>query len=245
MSDAPQGPGWWQASDGNWYPPEQAPSAPMGGDAGGLPGGVQPTKVDVGAALSYGWKKFIQYLGQLVVIVLVILGVQVLMTVIGNIVGGDGLFGQLFSFAFSVLGWLISMILAAGIVRTGLAITRGETPEPSLLFKTDHLGAYILASIIVGALGILGVLLTCGIGTIVLLVFSFFWPYYVLDQGNAAWEGITNSFRLVKDNLGGVVLFLIVATLLNVITCGLAIGVTLIAGAYVYKTLNGEPVAPV
>jgi type IV pilus assembly protein PilA len=26
MSDAPQGPGWWQASDGRWYPPTSAPA---------------------------------------------------------------------------------------------------------------------------------------------------------------------------------------------------------------------------
>lgn len=26
MSDVPQGPGWWQASDGKWYAPEQFPS---------------------------------------------------------------------------------------------------------------------------------------------------------------------------------------------------------------------------
>ncbi len=25
MSDVPQGPGWWQATDGKWYPPEQHP----------------------------------------------------------------------------------------------------------------------------------------------------------------------------------------------------------------------------
>src|SRR4051812_46007729 len=25
MSDVSQGEGWWQASDGKWYPPEQAP----------------------------------------------------------------------------------------------------------------------------------------------------------------------------------------------------------------------------
>lgn len=37
MSDQSQGPGWWQASDGKWYPPEQAPgvqpptTAPIGG----------------------------------------------------------------------------------------------------------------------------------------------------------------------------------------------------------------------
>lgn len=27
MSDMSQGPGWWQASDGKWYPPEQSPGA--------------------------------------------------------------------------------------------------------------------------------------------------------------------------------------------------------------------------
>ncbi|MEY2435021.1 MAG: hypothetical protein QOC92_4746, partial [Acidimicrobiaceae bacterium] len=25
MSDSTQGPGWWQAADGKWYPPEQHP----------------------------------------------------------------------------------------------------------------------------------------------------------------------------------------------------------------------------
>ncbi|MGI9603269.1 MAG: DUF4234 domain-containing protein [Acidimicrobiales bacterium] len=28
MSDQSQGPGWWQASDGKWYPPETAPGQP-------------------------------------------------------------------------------------------------------------------------------------------------------------------------------------------------------------------------
>jgi hypothetical protein len=31
MSDTPQGPGWWQASDGKWYAPETAPGAPQPG----------------------------------------------------------------------------------------------------------------------------------------------------------------------------------------------------------------------
>lgn len=36
MSDAPRGPGWWVASDGRWYPPEQhpAPMAPRPGHGG-------------------------------------------------------------------------------------------------------------------------------------------------------------------------------------------------------------------
>ncbi len=44
MSDVSQGPGWWQASDGKWYPPEQAPGgAPVGPPAGyGAPAGGPP-----------------------------------------------------------------------------------------------------------------------------------------------------------------------------------------------------------
>lgn len=34
MSDAPQGPGWWQASDGRFYPPEQLPPPVYGGGPG-------------------------------------------------------------------------------------------------------------------------------------------------------------------------------------------------------------------
>src|SRR5262249_41820359 len=40
MSDTSQGPGWWEASDGKWYPPEQAPGAPAA-DSGA--GGYQAT----------------------------------------------------------------------------------------------------------------------------------------------------------------------------------------------------------
>lgn len=51
MSDMSQGPGWWQASDGKWYPPEQAPGGqPAAGAAsfGGTPGG------SFGATPAYG-----------------------------------------------------------------------------------------------------------------------------------------------------------------------------------------------
>lgn len=30
MSDTPQGPGWWQASDGRYYPPQAPPGGPVG-----------------------------------------------------------------------------------------------------------------------------------------------------------------------------------------------------------------------
>ncbi len=46
MSDVPQGPGWWQASDGKWYPPTAqpgtGPAAPRPAPYGPGPSGQNP-----------------------------------------------------------------------------------------------------------------------------------------------------------------------------------------------------------
>ena len=50
MSEVSQGPGWWLASDGRWYPPEQAPGYPTSGwaaesplsEGAGLPSPARP-----------------------------------------------------------------------------------------------------------------------------------------------------------------------------------------------------------
>ncbi len=46
MSDTSQGPGWWQASDGKWYPPEAAPGA--------QPPATAPPAAAYGAPPAYG-----------------------------------------------------------------------------------------------------------------------------------------------------------------------------------------------
>jgi hypothetical protein len=40
MSDTSQGPGWWLAADGRWYPPELAPATPDGPTPGAWPGAI-------------------------------------------------------------------------------------------------------------------------------------------------------------------------------------------------------------
>ncbi len=40
MSDVAQGDGWWQASDGKWYPPESAPAPPGPPAAPGVQGPI-------------------------------------------------------------------------------------------------------------------------------------------------------------------------------------------------------------
>jgi uncharacterized membrane protein len=67
----------------------------------------------------------------------------------------------------------------------------------------------------------------------------------VLDakRNNEPVDAIKNSFNLVSKNAGDVLVFAIVVVLINLVTCGLAIGVTEIAIGYAYRQLNGDTVA--
>jgi uncharacterized membrane protein len=239
VSESPEGPGWWQASDGKWYPPEQAPGYQAGGGAGAAAG-----PFDIGTALSYGWNKFVQYIGQVIVIVLIIVAVQIVFQVIrGIIVGSVGGFAGLFlSLGLLIVGFIISFILQMGLIRMGLLITAGHEPDPGTVFKFDNLGPYALASILVGILTFIGLFVFC-VGALIVAFFTVFYGFYILDQQQQPVESITSSFNLVKDNIGQLLLFVIVVVLLNLFTCGLAAGVTQIATAYAYRKLNGQPIA--
>lgn len=64
MSDASQGPGWWQASDGKWYPPETA----AGAAAPPPPGYAPPPEVKKGMPGCLKW-------GLVSLVIVVVLGV--------------------------------------------------------------------------------------------------------------------------------------------------------------------------
>ena len=242
MSDTSQGPGWWQASDGKWYPPESAPGggAGAGGGGGYVVGGGE---FNIGEALSYGWNKFVQYIGQIIVIVLVIFGIQIVFSVVSQILTRSGGVGAIMvGTAVWIVGLVVGFVLQAGLIRAGLAVTRGETPEVAMLFQTANIGPFIVASILVGLLFFVG-FLACCVGAIVVAIFTLFYGYFVIDKGAQPTDSIGSSFRLVKENFGAVLGFAVLAFLLNLVTCGLAVGVTQIATAYVYKKLTGQPVA--
>ena len=67
MSDVSQGPGWWQASDGKWYPPQQQPGYQP-------PPPVQPQKKRHGCLLFIGGAVVVVVLLVVVVIALVAVG---------------------------------------------------------------------------------------------------------------------------------------------------------------------------
>ncbi len=243
MSDTSQGPGWWQASDGKWYPPESAPGGGGGGagTAGYATGGGG--ELNIGEALSYGWNKFVQYIGQIIVIVLVIFAIQIVFSIVSQVVfSRGGLAGFSLGTVVWVAGLVIGLVLQAGLIRAGLAVTRGEAPEVGMLFQTANLGPFIVATVLVGLLYIVG-FLACCVGIFVVAIFVLFYGYFVIDRGAQPVDSISSSFKLVRENLGTVIVFAIVVFVLNAVTCGLAVGVTQIATAYAYKKLTGQPIA--
>ena len=115
--------------------------------------------LNVGEALSYGWNKFVQYIGQIILIVLVIFVVQAVFFALSRIVsGGSGLSSVFLGGVISIIGWVVGLILQAGLIRAALAVTRGETPEVGMLFQTTNIGTYAVASILVGLLLVVGLL---------------------------------------------------------------------------------------
>lgn len=241
MSDSSQGPGWWQASDGKWYPPEQVPGnapqppSPSGGAA----------RLDLGEAITYGWNKFVANLSTMIVVVVIFFGVQFVFNLIVQFARPNGFVGALVVSAILIaLGVFIGFMIEAGLIRVALSIVRGQKPEASMMFSTERLAPYAVGAIIVAVLSFVGILACC-IGYLLVRLFLIFWGFFVLDPDRPTEpiDAIKGSFDLVSKNMGDVLVFAIVITLINIVTCGLAIGVTEIAVGYAYRKLNGLSIA--
>ncbi len=302
MSDTPQGQGWWQASDGKWYPPEQRPGpvtppaapppagpppatppsmGPPPGPSPQVPGPVPGAGAGGGdksatpsEAFNYGWLKFQQNIGDILIIVVIAVVGLILVTVAfwflsgllwsavaksdsvgchtdafgttrcsgGGTVAGL-FFVQLFVsiLIFYFLYFLVQMVL----IRGGLMITYGEKLDAKKMMSTENIGTFALGALLVA----LGTTVLCCFG-FVFFFFAQFFGFFILDKQTSAMEGIRRSFQLVNKNLGTLIGFTIgvyIATWIGAALCGLglivAIPVVTIASAFMYRRLQGEPVA--
>ncbi len=104
-------------------PPPDLPPPPGGPPSMGPGSGSGP--LDVGTAVSYGWKKFTEYPGPLILIVLIIAVV--------NLIGGVLRFtveNFVIGLILLIVFYIVGQILTIGIINASLMVTRGETPEP-------------------------------------------------------------------------------------------------------------------
>jgi uncharacterized membrane protein len=242
-------------------PPPTPPPAPPGGTGG----------YSVGNAFSYGWSKFTQNVGQILLAVVVLVAVLIVIELVGFVIsnavacdpsvnldtgevkscnGGIFTAQTIVSWLFSLVSWIVSMIIGAGIVRAALDITEGRQLQPSTLLKPNKLGDVIVASLVIGVLTFVGFVL-CVIPGFLVMFFTSYTLYFLMDRPElGAMDAIRASFEFTKNNAGNVILWFlvsIVAWLVGAVLCGIglivAVPVVLIGTAYTYKTLNNEPVA--
>jgi len=248
-------------TDGPSYPGDPYPPPTPG-----------PHPFRVGNAFSYGWAKFKDNLGPMVVAALLLFVVTIVAEIVGSIItgaasGGSGFnfsgdstggmmfggdlsaAGQLTSLLMSLITTVIGYVVCAGIIRGTLDITEGRKFDIAHAFGQLDYGKVIITSVLVGVLTTIGLVLFVLPGILVAF-FTTFALYFVVDNGTAPMESVKASFALVKDHLGDVfLLFLasIAAVIVGALAClvGLlvAVPVVTIAWAYAYKTLQGQPVS--
>ena len=118
--------------------------------------------------------------------------------------------------------------MTIGVINASLMVTRGETPELGKAFSTDHLGPFIIGSILYGLIVLIGLILCIIPGIIAAFMLSFY-GFYILDRDMSATDALTASFNMVKDNFGKVFLVILVAFVINfvgAILCGIGLLVT-------------------
>lgn len=199
----------------------------------------------VGNAWKYGWDKTLANIGQVLIAVLVLFAVQIVFNVAGYAI--DSL---ILRWLLSLAGWIVSMIVAAGIVRFALDVTEGKQLNAATLLTPNKLGDVVVSSILIGIATFVGLIL-CVIPGLLVMFFTSYTLYFLMDRPElGAIDAIKASFEFTKANAGNVILWFLLGLatwFVGALLCGigllLAIPVVLIGTAYTYKTIKGQPVA--
>jgi uncharacterized membrane protein len=227
----------------------------------------------VGDAFGWGWNKFTQNVGPILLAVLVYLVILLVIEAIAWFVlrgalisdpsvslnqatgqvtvnGGSGFFASMLvngglNFFFVV----VFAFMEAGVIRGALMLANGQRLEVGHMFNFNNFGTILVAAILVGIGSFIGFFL-CFVGAIVVWLFTAFYLFFIIDKQQGAWESIMSSVNLVASHFGKVVLLLlacIAAYIVGAILCGIGLLVTapvaLLALTYGYRRLQGDPIA--
>ncbi|WP_072802269.1 hypothetical protein [Rhodococcoides yunnanense] len=232
---------------GGYPPPGNYPPPPGNYGPSGYGGGA-PTTVSVGDAISFGWNKFKNNAGVWIGIVLIAAVIQIVV----NLIFGGFNTSDDFSDAFGVwrvvgalVGAVVGYLINAALVRGALHEVDGTKPAIGSFFQFANVVAIVLASIIVGIVVTIGLILLIIPG--VILAFLTWWTLqFVVDRNEDAITAIKSSFRAISTNAGQLFLLalaLVGINILGAIPCGLGllvtIPITMIASTYAYRIVTG------
>lgn len=232
------------------------------------PGGpVAPRPFDGAEALRYGFSAFVKNLVPFLVVTLVIMVVAGGLSLVGAVL--DGGFDELTSTTaveepsftaalqiswvssiFNLLGTVVASVLNLGLLRMAFDVVDGRGASMSTMFRGYDVLIGVAVAVVVGLMTSVGLLL-CIVPGVVVAVLMIFSSSQVVAGGAGFGEAISGSARMVTDNLGPVIIWLLLVLVLSIVIvcCTLGVGaivvgpVVSLSTAYAYRTLRGEPVA--
>lgn len=247
---------------GYGYPP---PNGAVPYPPGPYPGPYGPPRVDVLEAFRYGWAGFARFAGPFlgamvayvaVVTALVVVGYGAMFALIAlTAQGGEGAqavggFGSLALFGVVLLvAAAAGFVMQAALARAAMHLTQGQPIAVGTFFRFERFGQVVLASALVGLAVTLGSMVLYLPG-IVAAFYGQFVLFFVIGRGLTATEAIRASIAFTNANLGPTLLVYLgygLVTMLGSFLCGVgvlvAVPVGVLAQAFVFRRLHGEPVA--
>ncbi len=213
-------------------------------------------------AIAWGWRKFTENTGAVIIAVLVMIGVSIVLGFLSTLLGGgfstaDPMSGPLSfdsqgpgALLAQVLQTAVSIVLGGVAARAALDVTDGQPFDFFGAFGKVNIVQLIIAGLLVGIATTIGFFLLVIPGLIVVFL-TYFTTYAVVDGDTQAVDGIKRSVKLISENVGEALVLAILNILVIIagaiaLCVGLivAIPVTIFATAYAYRAFNGQPIAP-
>ncbi|MGI9084563.1 MAG: hypothetical protein ACR2FE_04645 [Aeromicrobium sp.] len=231
-------------------PPPPPPNAPGGYD--------QPFSAP--DAIGWGWRKFKENVGAILVAVLILFVASIAISFIGSLVTGGGAsagmsFGtgaeiSIASILVNIVTTLVSIVIGAIIARAALDVVDGGSFDIGSALSRLNLVNVIVASLIVSVLTVIGLVLLV-IPGIAVIFLTYFTTYFIVDDdAGSPVEAVKSSVRLVTSNVGDSLLLallniLVILAGVIALCVGLLVAypVTVLATAYAYRRFRGQPVA--
>ncbi|MBC7592346.1 MAG: hypothetical protein H7288_00100 [Kineosporiaceae bacterium] len=233
-----------QPGSGETPPPYQGYQPPVGG----------PTPFSAADAIAYGWKKFRENTGPILIATVALIAASIALSFVGSAATGEsmssgGMNFSLGGFIFQILSTLVSYIISAAIIRGALDVTEGKKFDLGSAFGTLPYGNVIITSLLIAVLEAIGFILLV-IPGILVAFFTIFALYFVVDKNQSPIEAITSSAKLVRANIGNTLLLILLSIVVIIVGfIALCVGilvalpVVMLASTYAYKKFLGEPVA--
>jgi uncharacterized membrane protein len=234
-------------------PPPPPPPAPPSYSAQGF----APAE-----AIAWGWRKFTENVGAVILAMLAIFAVYAVLVVVGGLASGgfssempmEGQFrfestgpGQ---FLVQLVQTVVGIFVGGVAAKAALEVTEGKPFDFFGAFGKVNLVQLIIAGVLIGIASLIGFVLLVIPGLIVVFL-TYLATYSIVDDGKSAIDGIKHSVKLISDNVGSALLLALLNILVTIagfvaLCVGLvvAIPVTMFATAYAYRVFNGQAVAP-